>query len=454
MQKQIIILFLCLNLFPLFGQKQIWSETAEQKTQRLAWWTNDRFGMFIHFGLYSLPARHEWVQTKEKIGNGDYRKYFDNFNPDLFNPKDWAKKAKEAGMKYAVLTAKHHEGFSLFDSKFTDFKATNPAINKDLVKEFVEAFRAEGINVGLYYSLIDWHHPDFTIDSKHSLRPADTTQYAKLNNGRNMNRYREFLFNQVQELLTNYGKIDILWLDFSYPEKYGKSNKDWDSPRLVSLARKLQPGIIIDDRADLKEYQGGWDFVTPEQFKVKKWPEIDGQKVPWETCQTFSGSWGYFRDELTWKSTAQLLELLIESVSKGGNVILNVGPTARGVFDYRADKILSEIGSWMKFNGRSIYGCTQAPANFKTPANSLLTFNPKTNRLYIHLLSYPLQNFTLEGFKDKFKYAQFLHDGSEVQVAEGAGDWLKEKVKEGDVNFILPVNKPNVEIPVIELTLK
>jgi alpha-L-fucosidase len=187
---------------------------------------------------------------------------------------------------------------------------------------------------------------------------------------------------------------------------------------------------------------------------VAKWPEVNGKQVPWETCQTFSGSWGYYRDEKTWKSTQQLLVLLIESVSKGGNLLLNVGPTARGVFDERAELALNNMGQWMKFNSRSIYGCTQAPAEFKVPENSILTYNPKTKRLYIHLLEYPLQNFNLPDYKGKVKYAQFLHDGSEIKITAKEGHWIKEEENPNDLNLSLPVVKPNVEIPVIELILK
>jgi alpha-L-fucosidase len=220
------------------------------------------------------------------------------------------------------------------------------------------------------------------------------------------------------------------------------------------MVRELQPGILLNDRADLKDYLGGWDFTTPEQFKVAKWPEADGVRLPWETCQTFSGSWGYYRDELTWKDNKQLLVLLIESVSKGGNVLLNVGPTARGTFDHRADKALSEMGEWMKVNNRSIYGCTQAPEEFNVPDNTLLTYNAETNRLYIHLLDYPLQNFLLKGYGDKIKYVQFLHDASEIKMSKPHGYWIKQETDPNDVNLSLPVNKPNVEIPVIEIFLK
>ena len=436
------------------SQKKLTTETEKEKTERMAWWVHDRFGMFIHWGLYAMPARHEWVKTHEQIPEEEYQIYFDLFNPDLFNPSDWAKMAKEAGMKYAVITSKHHEGFCMFDSEFTDYKVTETPYGKDIIKEWVDAFRAEGLKIGFYYSLIDWHHPEYTVDRIHPLRPATEEGYAELNKNRDMDVYREYLHNQVREILTKYGKIDILWLDYSFPGKHGKDRNDWNSEKLLKMVRQLQPDIILDDRMDLRDYEDGWDFITPEQFKVPAWPEVNGKKVPWETCQTFSGSWGYYRDEHTWKDTKQLLVLLIESVSKGGNLLLNVGPTGRGTFDHRAQNALKSMGEWMNVNSRSIYGCTQAPGEFKTPDNCLLTYNPDTRRLYIHLLDYPLQNFLLPGYKGKVKYAQFLHDGSELRITEPHGYWIEQEVGVNDINLSLPVNKPDVEIPVIELFLE
>src|ERR1700744_5343520 len=199
-------------------QKHLFKETEAEKQQRMAWWVNDRFGMFIHWGLYALPARHEWVKSREKMTNEQYQKYFDVFNPDLFDPKAWAREAKAAGMKYAVLTTKHHEGFCLFDSKYTDYKATNTAAKRDLVREYVNAFRAKGLRIGFYYSLLDWHHPDYTMDNVHPLVQVDKSDsaYARLNKGRDMAKYREYMRNQITELLTNYGKIDVIWLDWSW----------------------------------------------------------------------------------------------------------------------------------------------------------------------------------------------------------------------------------------------
>jgi len=444
----ILIILLLLLVVSQPGSSQLPKETEAQKAQRMKWWTDARFGMFIHWGLYALPARHEWVKNRERMTNEQYQKYFENFNPDLYNPKEWARMAKEAGMKYVVLTAKHHEGFCNWDSKYTDYKVTNTPFGRDIIKEYVEAFRAEGLKVGFYYSLIDWHHPDYTIDSNHPQRQGSDTAYARLNKGKDMSRYREYMKNQVRELLTNYGEISIIWFDFSFPGQNGKGRADWDSENLLKLARSLQPGIIVDDRLDLRDVEGGWDFTTPEQVKVAKWPEIDGKKVSWETCQTFSGSWGYYRDETSWKNNAQLLELLIESVSKGGNLLLNVGPTGRGTFDWRAQDRLASMGEWMKVNSRSVYNCTEAPPEFTVPANTLLTYNPVSKRLYIHLLAYPLNRLILTNIADKVKYVQFLHDASEIRYSAGRGETAN------DLTLQLPVLKPPVEIPVLEVILK
>ena len=407
------------------------------------WFVKDRFGMFIHWGLYALPARHEWVKNHEKTPEDKYQKYFDHFNPDLFNPKEWARYAKNAGMKYVVLTTKHHEGFCLFDSKVTDYKATNTPFGRDIVREFVDAFRAEGIRIGFYYSLIDWHHPDFPIDALHPRREDENR--VELNEGRDIKKYAQYMRDQVTELLTNYGKIDVLWFDFSYPHcapldgvpnSHGKGKNDWESETLIALARRLQPGIIIDNRADMEQ-----DLWTPEQYQPTEWVrDSNGQMVVWEACQTFSGSWGYHRDEASWKSPEMLIRMLVNTVSLGGNLLLNVGPTARGYFDSRAVDALRAIADWMHYNSRSIYDCTQA--EFTAPTDIRYTQNDTC--LYAHLFAYAFRTQCLPGLAGKVEYMQFLHDGSELLWEE----------KDGDVYVNLPHVKPEVLVPVIEIFLK
>jgi alpha-L-fucosidase len=432
---------------------QVWEETEQQRRERMQWWTQARFGMFIHWGLYALPARHEWVQRRERIPAEEYQKYFELFDPDLYDPTAWARAAKQAGIKYVVITAKHHEGFCLWDTEYTAYKVTNTPYGKDLLRPLLQAFRDRGLRVGFYYSLLDWHHPEYPLDRHHPL--YENQEFAEKARDRDINQYAAYICNQVRELLTEFGTIDYLFLDFSFPgDPDGKGRDDWQSERLLSMIRKLQPNIVVNDRLDLLDVPGGWDFRTPEQFKPREWIQVDGQQVPWETCQTFSGSWGYHRDESTWKSIRQLLVLLIETVGKGGNLLLNVGPTARGTFDGRAMDRLEGIGKWMKLHSRAIYGCTQAPAEFQAPENCLLTYNPESHRLYIHVLDWPMGELVLDGFADKVKYAQLLNDASEVGFSKGRkSNYLGEHVPSTTLVLDLPICQPDAIVPVIELFL-
>lgn len=432
-----------------------------------SWFTHDRFGLFIHWGLYALAARHEWVKQQEKMTNEEYEKYFKFFDPDLYDPTAWAKAAAAAGMKYFVITTKHHDGFCLWDSALTDYKATNTPAGRDLLRPMIEAFRAEGLRVGLYHSLIDWNHPHFVIDDMHALRHHPDRE--KLNEGRDQQKYIEYLHGQVRELLTDYGHIDSLFFDFTYPSREswkndfgqpfdGKDHTAWDSTNLVKMIRELQPHIVLNDRLGLWGYEDDWDYKTPEQFQPREWTQVYGQRVVWEACQTFSGSWGYYRDEYSWKSIEQLLTMLIDSVAKGGNMLLNVGPTARGEFDSRALDRLHGMGEWMKRHNRSIYGCTQAPPQFQSPQDCRLTYNPQTNRLYVHVLAWPFQQLHLDGFGDSVEYAQLLHDASEVKFKKRDGEDIHAALSEAGsastLTLELPVQKPNATIPVIELFLK
>lgn len=423
------------------------------------WFRHDRFGMFIHWGLYAMPARHEWIKKREEMTDEDYAPYFKYFDPDLYDAREWARQAKAAGMKYAVFTSKHHEGFCMWDSAYTDYKCTNTPAGRDLLKEFVEAFRAEGLRVGFYYSLIDWHHPDFTIDVNHPQR--NHPDALKMNEGRDMKRYAEYMRSQVTELLTGYGKIDILWFDFSYsqhkeptlPHLSGKGKDDWESEKLIALARELQPGIIIDNRAEIEQ-----DIWTPEQYQPQSWlrHKETGELLTWEACQTFSGSWGYYRDETSWKSPEMLIQMLVKTVSLGGNLLMNVGPTARGYFDERAQAALKVYADWMKYNSRSIYGCTMAEPEFTAPNGCCLTQSEDGKRLYVHLFQYPYAYLELPGFAGKVDYAQFLHDASELKSTEREVAHFSEGRTEAEDLLVieLPVLKPGCVVPVVELFLK
>ncbi len=430
-----------------------------KKKLNLKRWQYNRLGIFIHWGLYALAARHEWVKAKEKITTAEYKKYFKAFNPDLYNPAEWARAAKAAGMKYVVLTAKHHEGFCLWDSRFTDYKCTNTPYKKDLLKIFVRAFREAGLRIGIYYSLLDWHHPDYTTDCHHPQR--DNAEFAKKDKKRKPERYANYIYNQVTELLTDYGEIDLLFLDFSVYDHENKvmqkGRETWQSENLVKMIRKKQPGMLINDRLDLQHTNWGWDFITPEQCMLQNPPkDKTGNLIPWETCQTFSGSWGYFRDEYTWKNVPQLIKLLVDTVSKGGNLLLNVGPTARGEFDVRVNERLQGLRNWMAKNSRAIYGCTFAPENFTTPQDCRLTWHPESNRLYLHVFSWPATGeLFLPGMKGKIAYAQLLHDASEITF-NGRADWQAATAGEtnkGVLSLKLPIAKP-CAVPVIELFLK
>jgi len=417
------------------------------------WFTHDRFGMFIHWGLYSLAARHEWVKSRERLDDAAYTRYFDHFNPDLYNPAEWAGAARAAGMKYVVLTTKHHEGFCLWDTAQTDYKVTNTPYGNDVLKPFVDAFRAAGLRVGFYYSLLDWHHPDFPIDIFHPLR--DREDVAELNTGRDMRRYAAYMRAQVRELLTGYGPIDIMWYDFSYPDRDysglpGKGHDEWESAELLRLTRELQPQIIVNNRLDLPS--GEIDFHTPEQFQPREWLIVDGRPVVWETCQTFSGSWGYHRDEATWKSPEQLIQMLVTSVACGGNLIMNVGPTGRGIFDRRALEALSVYADWMRLHSRAIYGCTQS--ELAAPADC--RFTQSEHALYLHVFNWPYRHLHLEHMAGRVAYAQLLHDASEVKLLEPGrhDEWSIAHVAVDTLTLELPVAKPNVVVPVIELFLK
>jgi alpha-L-fucosidase len=422
----------------------------------LSWFLDARFGMFIHFGLYAMPARHEWVMSREKIAPEAYERYARYFDPDRYDPREWANTAAGAGMRYMVLTTKHHEGFCLWDTALTDYSVTATPYGRDLVGPFVEAARAAGLKVGFYHSLLDWHHPDFAIDDFHPLR--DRSDVATLNAQIDGERYREYLHGQVRELLTRYGKIDYLFFDFSYadgtiPESSilpGKGPAFWGSAELLALVRELQPGIVVNDRLGIPG-----DFVTPEQYQPSGPMSADGKRIVWEACQTLNGSWGYDRDNLDYKSVDLLVRMLVDGVSKDGNMLLNVGPTARGTFDPRAIASLRGVGEWTRTHGRSIYGA--GPSAFTPPPDSRYT--QRGNRLYLHLFAWPFEYVHLPGLAGKVDYAQLLNDGSEVGLitlppGTQAGTVHQGGQPEGTLTLKLPVQRPDVAVPVVELFLE
>jgi alpha-L-fucosidase len=390
--------------------------------RRVKWFTHDRFGMFIHWGLYAIPARGEWIRSIERISNEDYQKYFDAFDPTGFDPKEWARLAKRAGMRYAVLTAKHHDGFCLFDSKLTDYKSTNTRAGRDLVREFLEAFRAEGIKAGLYFSLIDWHHPDYPHyeDNIHPMRGNEA--YKNHAATENFDRYLDYMHGQVREICSNYGKIDNLWFDFSYP---GMTGEKWRATELIRMVRSLQPDVIIDNRleasgegfgslltANPTEYSG--DFVSPEQIIPPEGIlDQNGNPVVWEACVTLNNMWGYRLYDNDWKSAKTVVRKLVECVSKGGNLLLNVGPDAKGYIPKESVDILTEVGAWMERNGDSIYGC--GPSVIPRQPWGCVTEN-KTD-IFLHVYEDTVGPIPLKGFKpDDFKLIQLESSGAEVVV--------------------------------------
>ncbi|OUQ10226.1 alpha-L-fucosidase [Enterococcus cecorum] len=424
------------------------------------WFTDDKYGLFIHLGLYSVAARHEWVQTLEEINSNDYQKYFDNFNPDLLNPYEWAKDAKRNGFKYVIITAKHHEGFCLWDTQYTDFKVTNTSAGKDILKELIDAFRKEGLRIGLYYSLLDWHHPNFKVDGYHPMRNND--KYIEIYH-EDMGSYRKYMINQITELLTNYGKIDYLWFDFSYESRnwgkfVGKGSEDWGSEELEKIIYELQPDILLNDRLGLSR-----GVKTPEQFSRSK-----GMKGElWETVQTLNNSWGYDRDNNNFKSSELVVKQLIDTVSKGGNFTINVGPTARGEWDDQSKKILQEVGAWLSKNGQSIYGATSC--DFDAPNNCCYT--QKGKKIYLHIFSWPYRTIVLPNLGNKVAFARLLSDGSEIRFVdkkniggereatdnlykEVAEVHIKEAIDPSTLLLNIPIRPPKDLVPVIELTLK
>ncbi len=419
------------------------------------WLVESRFGMFIHWGVYSLPARGEWVMSREEIPLTTYERYARVFDPDRFDARELAGAARDAGMRYLVLTAKHHDGFCLWNSSLTDYTVMHSPFGRDVVGEVVEAAREADLKVGFYYSLLDWHHPEFALDTYH---PERSHRHEPAFARRRDDAYRAYLHGQVRELLCNYGTIDYLFFDFSYDDTVrhdpgvwgGKGPVYWNSAGLLAMVRELQPDIVVNDRTGLPG-----DVVTPEQYQPSRALARDGRPIVWEANQTLNGSWGYDRDNTQFKSPDLLIRMLVDGVAKGGNLLLNVGPNGRGELDPTAVATLRAIGRWMALHGRSIYGA--GPSTYTPPADARYT--QRGDRLYLHLFAWPFEHVHLPGLAEGVEYAQLLHDASEVPLLRLPASDEPMGVFQGGqspdtLTLKLPVRRPEVEVPVVELFLR
>lgn len=410
------------------------SQDYAEKMKRTQWFRDARFGMFIHFGAYAIPARGEWVKSNEKLTTEQYQKYVEAFNPYAFDAKEWARIAKKAGMKYAVLTAKHHDGFCLFDSKLTDYKISTYFNGRDLVREFLDAFRAEGLKVGLYYSLIDWHHNDYPNVGNHPQRNDQEYSKKKFN----WDNYLKYMHGQVEELSKNYGKIDIMWFDYSFNDYSGEK---WKAKELVEMLHKNQPGIILDNRLEVnkgvstagRELSPYGDIETPEQaIPDKGIVHVSGKPLPWETCLTLNNNWGYAEGDQNWKSPALIIQSLVNCTSKDGNLLLNVGPDATGRIPDKSVEILAEVGKWMEKNSESIYGC--GSTGIEKPEWGRLT--QKGNTIYVHWMYPQIGSINIPGIAGKVKRVTLLSTGAELPFS------TKWWGNEGAGNFFINVNNP------------
>ncbi|MBI3921619.1 MAG: alpha-L-fucosidase [Armatimonadetes bacterium] len=382
--------------------------TPEQKDRirRLNWFNEARFGMFIHWGLYSILGRHEWVMNRERIPVEEYEPLADQFKPKPFPARAWAKLAREAGMKYMVMTTKHHEGFCHFNSELTDYCAPKRAAGRDLVAEYVEAARAEGLRVGFYYSMMDWHHPDGARCKK--------DEKAR-------RRFVDYIHGQVRELCTNYGKVDIMWYDVSWP----LDAAGWESAKMNAMVRKLQPDIIINDRSQIPE-----DFSTPEQH-VTASPE--GRA--WESCMTMNDSWGYHAADNNWKTPRQTVGYLVQAAAGGGNLLFNIGPKADGSIPSESVKVLRAVGAWMAKHGEAIYNSDRAHLEW-LPVGQ---FSVKGHTAYFHAFNYPGSEIAIGGIVNKVVSARWLDTGEPVQFDQKANRLILKGLPEKTPDLIAPV---------------
>ena len=389
------------------GQALPSSDQAATRARRMKWWHEAKFGMFIHWGLYSVLGRHEWAMEMEGIPVAEYEQLARRFVPQPQAARAWAKLAKQAGQKYMVMTTKHHEGFCLFDTALTNYSAAKQACGRDLVREFVEAARAEGLRVGFYYSLMDWHHPD-------GARCATDEAARK--------RFVEYIHGHVRELMTNYGKIDILWYDVNWP----LDAKGWEAEKMNRMVFQLQPDIIVNNRNGLPG-----DFATPEQEIV---PEKGGRA--WEVCMTMNDSWGYHAADDNWKSAKTVVRNLITCARGGGNYLLNIGPKPDGSIPEQSVRLLTAVGKWMERNGEAIYRAEP----FQAPWHTFADYTRQGNTLFVHVYFWPGETVAIGGLRSKVRSARLLATNSRVRFEQS----------DTQVKFTgLPANAPDDPVTVL-----
>ncbi len=384
------------------------TSTIEDRDRRMEWWHQARFGMFIHFGLYSVLGRHEWAMEQEGIPVAEYQQLAKQFNPQPHAARAWAKLAKTAGMKYMVMTTKHHEGFCLFDTKLTDYCAPKQAAGRDLVSEYVEAARSEGMRFGFYYSLMDWHHPDGAR--------CKTDEAAR-------RRFVDYIHGQVRELCSNYGKVDVLWYDVNWP----LTPEGWESVAMNKMVRQLQPDILINNRSGIPE-----DFTTPEQ-------RIVASTTPWEACMTMNDSWGYQRADDNWKSPKTVVRNLLTCTRDGGNYLLNIGPKPDGSIPEPSIEILTSVGQWMDKHGSLIHKADSCQVNHSEFAN----FTRQGNTLFIHVYFWPGDTVAVGGLQQKVLSAKMYTTGQPVRFEQ----------EQWRVRFLgLPAHSPDPLATVLEVS--
>jgi alpha-L-fucosidase len=398
---------------------------------RLQWWREARFGLFIHWGLYAIPAGEwqgktdygEWIRDSARIPLAEYEKFQAQWNPKNFSAEAWCKLAARAGMNYAVLTTKHHDGFCLFDSARTNWDVAGSPNPRDIVRDFTNACRRNKLKIGFYHSIMDWHHPDYL-----PRRGWETDRHEQR---ADFETYADYLRGQVQELLTNYGAIDVMWFD-------GEWENTWNNARgkdLYAFCRHLQPWVLVNNRvgqsrAGMAGMSQGLDaigdFGTPEQ----EVPAAGLPGVDWETCMTMNQHWGWNRADNDWKSTTELIRTLVDVASKGGNFLLNVGPMADGRFPSLAVERLEQIGAWMDVNGEAIHGSRQSPFGAMPFGRCTWKLTDTGSRIYLHVFDVPEDRvLRLPGIGNAVRDVQLLGHGPIAFVS-----------KPGELSMTLPAS--------------